>query len=234
MKKISDLFAKKIIALDEGEEVGYVLDVCFDKGLKSMIGLRVADEESEREFFLPAEEMVQMEGDCIFIQSVQATEMDFGSESYNPIGKPVFDKKGFCLGRVQDVWLDKSRVDKLLTDQCEIKQKYIAVAGRDCIVFGVRKKQSNAKPTVFTKRYSEALPKIEVQQISEPAKLNTRVSGPVKVTVTPSMILNRTATVDILGFNNELIIHQGDIITQSKINLAKKHNKLNYLIFNSK
>lgn len=225
MERMEELIGKKVIAFSEAVELGFVLDLCFDETVKNFVGFLVCDKETESEMFLNIKD-IEVIGECVFVENV-ALSPAFSYETNNPLGKLVYDKSGTLLGRVQDVILQGAKVDKLITDKCEIKPRFIYSSGRDYLIFSKEKKKE--KINKFVRKVD--LPKIEIMGVSTQSEL---VSIPTKISITPAMILNRTATADILGINNELIIKKGEIITQNKIEKAKKHNKLNNLIFNSK
>lgn len=234
MKNLKNIFGKKVISLSEGEKIGYVLDIFLDSDMKSLLGLKVIDEESENEVFLPFGKIISQNEECIFIESSTDCEFNFGLKNNNPIGKKVYDRMGVDLGKIIDIALNNKRVDKIITELGEIKPKFIYSYGKECLIFSKGKKLVKTKAdNVFERR--ENLPKIEImsQEIKKPNK-DVQIESPAKMSLLPSMLLNRTVTEDIIGLNNELIIRKGQIITEKFLEKAKKHNKLNYLIFNSK
>lgn len=228
MEKLNEQIGKAIIALNEGEEVGYILDLCFDESLKEFKGFVVCDKEAENESFIPVDSVKAVNNDFIFIDSVKDFEPFFDSVTNNPYGKNVFDKTGVDLGRVKAVQLQGNKIIKFVTDKGEIRPQFIFSSGRDCLIFS--KTRSAAKRS-FVRSKTVLLPKVEIMGSDMPPE---EVAIPAKISASPAVLLNRTATADILGLNNELIIRKGEIITQNKLEKAKKHNKLNNLMFNSK
>ncbi len=220
------IFGKKVLALNEATMVGYVLNMCFDENLLTLKGFTVVDEESERELFLPVQKVLAYEGECVVIESAADCELAL-EKAHNPLGKTVFDKNGVNLGRVEKIKIINKKIDKLITNKCEIKQKYISNFSEEFIIFSL-KKQKKLKNNIKNEKILN-IPKIEIMQKGK----NNIQSAPPKMSLNATMLLNRTATMDIYGMNNELIIKKGEVITQNGINKAKKHNKLNYLFFNS-
>ncbi len=234
MENLNGIFGKKVISLSEGKKVGYILDVSIDSKLKYLLGFIVADEESEHELFLPLANIVSQNEECVFIESSSDTQLMFDEFTNNPLGKMVYDRRGITLGKVVDLVILGSKIDKIITDKGEIKQKYIYSVGEDCLIFSTTKKKVDGDVSIFKdKSTAKRLPKIETmasfKSINSPI-----ITSPIKLFGNSEMLLNKTATCDIFGFNNEILIKKGEIITKNKIEKLKKHGKLNYLIFNSK
>ena len=66
---MTNFIAKDVIAIDNGQNIGYVLDCCFDVNLTKLVGLVVADEESEKENYLPVKDIQTIGEDCIIVES---------------------------------------------------------------------------------------------------------------------------------------------------------------------
>ena len=135
MENLNGIFGKKVISLSEGKKVGYILDVSIDSTLKYLLGFIVADEESEHELFLPLANIVSQNEECVFIENSSDTQLMFDEFTNNPLGKMVYDRRGITLGKVVDLVILGSKIDKIITDKGEIKQKYIYSVGEDCIIF---------------------------------------------------------------------------------------------------
>lgn len=242
--KVSELIAKDVITIENGKNVGYILNVCFDATLTKLVGFVVADEESERENFLSKQAVKMIGEDCVFIDDIFKLELNFSGEANNPIGKKVYSGEGEFLGVVRDVVCEGVKPKNLITSLCELPISNIYSVGVDCLFFSERKKRKKTYKS-FNFASDILLPKVETQSFEIGGKENSSkfyignnknklVINPSKVTLAPSALLNKTATCDIYGLNNELIIKEGQIINQGKIEKAKKHGKINLLILNSK
>ncbi len=227
MKNLKDIFGLKVISFEQGEALGYVLDICLDEKLNRLVGLVIVDNESENEYFLPVEKIKAQNEEGVFIATASDTQASM-QEMNNPIGKIVYDKTGANLGKVIDLTLLGRKIDKIITSKGEIKQKYIETSGRDYLIFSRKTSKKKTGTINFQPKFELKLTG-NVKIMSAP-----QISTPSKVVVEPSMLLNKTTTSDIFGYNNEIIIKKNEIITQKTIEKAKKHNKLNYLMFNSK
>lgn len=227
MENLTNHIGKIVLSLDNATRLGYILDLSFDESIASFLGYVVVDEESENEFFLPVGE-VKAIGDCIFVTD----ETSFESQVFdtnNPYGKQVYSTDGTDLGRVCGLKFIGKKIDKIITEKCEIKQKFILCQSKNAIIFAKNKKNNKKNKKIKQKLIN--IPKIEIMAMQNISEQNVL---PPKVSLIPSMIVNKRATQDILGLNQELIVKKDEIITQKLIEKAKRHNKLNYLIFNCK
>lgn len=235
MKSLRSYISKSLVSIEEGERVGYVLDCVLDDGLKKLEGFVIVDDESEEEKFLPARKIRSENEEFLFVLNSFEVEFLTSETSNNPVGKRVFDEKGNDYGKVEDVILsDSFKLEKLVTNRCEINQKNIITNGKDFLFFGNKRKINIKNQNYFEKNKKnnqiiENYPKIKIQE-----KLQEEVTSPQKIYSSAKSLLNRIATCDVLGLNNELIIKKFGVIDQNVINKAKKHNKLSFLMFNSK
>lgn len=222
MKKISDLISKPAFVAATAQKFGYVLGVELSSDFKKLSGIIVVDEESEVEARIDASD-VTVGRDAVFFKS-EPTFIEAQHFS-SPIGKIVFDKDARCLGRVKDVYLNRSKVVAICTEKLCFLPKNICVSS-DSAIFLFGKKPSR-KP--FNFQNASLQPERLVQITAAPS-----AAVPYRVSAQGRSLIGKIATRDILGLNNELIIKEHEVITQKKINEAKKHNKLNILFYNCK
>lgn len=233
MEKISNFISKKVISLDDGNLVGYVLNVIFDENLKYFDGLIVVDEESENSFVLKREDIVSTGEDCVMIDNSLKLQF-YISSSNNPIGKLVYDCHGNMLGRVIDVEILGKSVKKIITDKCEFPQRLIRKAGDNFIIFGAPKKGKKDKS--FAQQVGEnqstelPLSYVTIQSSQVP----TNSEPPTRLFANSASLVGKMVTNELLGLNNELIAKKFDIIDKKIINKARQHNKLNLLAYYSK
>ena len=238
MEKLSEIISKKVVALAEGEEVGYILSPVFYADGSELLGFVICDGESEVEKFLDIGDVVSLSGEQIFITSISSMQNLEIDQLSNPLGKLVYDENGVNLGRVEECELEKNRIKKLLTDRCEIMQKNIECIGKDFVIFKKNKKNNKkiAKNNKKLINFSKISPKVEIlNQINlQNQQLNFSSSLPIKVTANKSKLLGKTLTKSIFGYNNEIIGKKDEKITEKIINRATQHNKMNFLFFFSK
>ena len=228
MEKVSNLISKKVISLENASQVGYVLDVIFDKRVKFFEGVIVVDDESENSFVLDKKDISAISNETIMIKDASVLQFNISSVSNNPIGKIVYDCKGNNLGRVIDVDLQGKTVKKIITTLCEFPQKFIRKSGDNFIIFGTYKKDSTSENI---NQINVSAPQVKItNNISE----TQSPESPKRLFANPKILIGKIVTTDILGYNNELIAKKNDVINQKIINKAKLHNKLNILNYYSK
>ncbi len=226
MEKISNYISKKVISLDEGENIGYIINVLFSDELSSLIGYIVVDEESDRLFIIDRADCKAVGDDCIIISSSSDLKVFLEEESNNPISKQVYDTSGLYLGRVIDVMVESGKVKRIITTKCEFFRKNIRKIGKNYLIYGNKERKKLGKADVF-KVETDNLPIVNLQK-------NEVQTKPYRLLANQNSLLGRTMTNDLYGYNNEIIAKKYDIINQNIINKAKLHNKLNFLIYYSK
>ena len=236
MEKLSEIISKKIITIEEGKMVGYIIKPVFDNC--QLVGFISCDDESEIEKFLLYEDIKNINKEGVLISSVYAMQNVDIEGGNSPLGKIVFDQNGVNLGRVEECYLDKKNIKKLQTNLCEIMGKNIACIEQDFVIFQKNNKKikKNQKKSLKNINFIQKNPKVEIlnkieNKNNEP---DFQPSYPIKVTANKSKLLGKKIVKDILGFNNEIIAKKDEIINSKIINRAIKHNKLNLLFFNSK
>ncbi len=230
MEKITSYISKKVISLESGDMVGYVLNVFFDEKIKTFEGLIVVDEESENSFVLPRADIVSVGEDCVMIDEADKLKFNISS-SNSPIGKLVYDTQGNMLGRVCELEIAGKVVKKIVTDKCEFPQRYIRTAGEKYIIYGSPKKGENKGnfPQMVQVAQQNSLTNEQVTIQEEKT-----ISIPTILLANPNSLLGKMVTNDILGLNNEVVAKKFDIIDKKIIAKAKLHNKINLLSFYSK
>lgn len=227
MEKISNNISKKVISLHEGEFIGYILDAVFDEDLDSLQGFLVVDDESEETFILNKENIKSVGDDCIMMDSTHNLKRSFDEDTFNPIGKNVYDANGVYLGTVIDVVVQGRSVRRIITDKCEFFKRNIRKIGKNNIIFGKKSLKNTKRQALFV--IDESLnQKVTTLSVKE------KQSKPYRIFANQSSIIGRTMTSDLYGYNNEIIAKKFDIINQNIINRAKLHNKLNFLLYYSK
>ena len=96
MEKISKIISKKVISLENAQQVGYVVDMVFDDEVKNFTGLIIIDDESENSFILRREDIYSMGEETVMIKTADTLQFNISSKSNNPIGKTVYDSYSNC------------------------------------------------------------------------------------------------------------------------------------------
>ena len=230
MEKLNSYISKKVISLDSGSLIGFVLDMVFDESLSLLQGFVIVDDESEKTFFLPLKKVRAVSEDAMIIGGANELEFFGNEKTFNPVGKEVIDKTGLSLGKVTEIELQGSKIKKIVTNKCEFLQRYVQAVGNEYIIFG-NKKQKKSTPSFKSQLPSSALPIVSIDNSKNKNQIQEK---PYRILANQNKLIGRVMTADLFGQNNEIIARKNDEINQKIINRAKFHNKLSLLIFFSK
>ena len=224
MKHLTDNWGKKIIAIETGKYLGYALNVCVDTLKYVVTGYVVCDERYNRLNFI-AYQHIKSFGDFLTVENENMLEFGENVESFNPIQKQVVSIDGFDLGIVKECFCEKNKITKIITNKCEINAKNINLDG-EILIFSKNKK--NRKNNLFfTNKKTKEENIVSIQKTE-------KIQLPYKTNISTASIIGKISTADIFGINNEIIARKNQQITEKIVKNAKKHNKLNLLMFNCK
>lgn len=241
MEKVSSYISKKVISIEEGNIIGYILDIVFDESFTKCQAFIVVDDESENTFSLNKNDIMAVGEDCVLIKNAKVLEINVINQSLNPIGKPVYDKNGLLLGYIIDIILSSFNIKKIITTKCEIPLKFISKIGRDCVLYGTKTRKrlktnftikTNKIPMVYIQSENDNVIKFNSENKAQ--KFDAVVpTKPIRLFANTNSLIGKEIKTDIYGYNHEIIIRKYDKITQANINKAKLHNKLNLLFIYS-
>ncbi len=233
--KVSEIISKEIISIYECESVGTVKDVCLNKSLKKVNGFVFFNDDSDVDCYISSNKIYKLYDEGILIKNTSKIEY-FYEESNNPINKKVFSIAGKDCGKIIDIIINQdSNVEFLLTSKGEqINPDNILTNGINIILI----KEKNQKISIASFK-----PKDKIETTNENLQVKivkmpiieteeSSISTPPKITANTTSLLGKRAKRTIMGLNNEVIVKQNQLISQYTLNLAKKHNKTNELIFN--
>lgn len=221
MENIKTFISKKIITM-QGEKIGYVLNVTFDKELKFLHGFIVVDEESEEEFLLKKDDIFSIGQDCIVVENAQVIKPLILLTCNSYLGKEVYSSSGVFLGNIKDIVVENSQVKKVICDKCEILSKNIIGAGEGCVIVGNKRKGKKR----------QGFPKVSDRRIVSVSGLATEaVQTPSKLIGNVNIVLNKIMKEDLFGMNNEVIARKGEKIDRKILDRAISHGKANLLLF---
>lgn len=216
-----DNISKIVLSQTSGEVVGYILDIAIDFQEFVIKGYYVVDEETESELFLKKEDVVASSDFVIIIEDVSKLEFS-SNRPKSLIGRFVFDDRGVFLGKIVSSKFHKNKLEKILTDKCEILTRHIKNVGNDVVMVEFKKKRKTQTKKGFPKLQGDGLVQIQSSQ---------SLTMPEKVTLSSSFYVGKVVGEDIFGYNNERIISKGETISKNVVAKAKKHNRLNQLFF---
>ena len=234
---LSELFQKPILSLYEGEILGSVNRVYFNKSKSKITYFEVLGDE-DLSYCLQPKYIYTIGKHATTIKNKQnlILSLNFTDEGCLtlPINVKVYSLQGEYLGMVTDYMLnEKFELETLILDnQNQINFSEIASVGSNSVVVYYDQKHVNInsfryriKPKSSNETKVKVLPKL----FSSFNKIAT--SSPDKK---ENFLVGRICTKDIFDNQENIIIKQNSTITSQTLALASSKNKLHDLIKYSK
>ena len=228
-----------ILSLFEGEIIGKVNKLYFDKNLKKLCEIEIVSEEGVR-MFLPAKNIYNVGKNALTIKNNQAVflkninELDLVA----PVGSKAYSIGGEFLGVVDEICLtSKFATEKILLDNGALLDiKFIASCGKSTIVFNTQNERFNLKnfmpekqPKEFKQETVEIANVLPVEKEDEIEEIEEK-----KNVQNSDFLLGRICLKDITNFNNEILIKANSIINKKNLKEINKYGKLKELMIYSK
>ena len=215
MFSCKELLGLSLLSLYEGELLGVVDKLYFDKDLKRLLSISLVGEDGTR-WVVPSKSIYHIGPNAITIKNKQSTSLELSADDtlVCPLGNKVYSIEGEYLGLAVDIAFDqKFRTNKIYLDNGTSEDiENLTSCGKSTLIFSKNKiKSSLFGPKTTT-----------INQSTKPAAAS-------KLTLKRTNYIGRICTKDIVGFNNELLIRAGTPITKKHIAELKKYNKLNEL-----
>ena len=237
----NEFLGLNVLSLYEGELLGVVDKLFFDKKLKKLIELELVGEDGAK-LILPSKNIYHIGKNAITVKNNQAVSLKVEENNFSPcpINSKAYTIKGEFLGIIKEINLnDKFLCEKFILDNNNTLQvELLASSGKSTTIFyenndkvNVKKFTPNKTPKVFKTvevQKAEILPVIE----SEPPK--TQIEEVSKVNQTADFLIGRICTKDIFNFNNEILIKAHAVITRKILKEVNKFGKLRELMLYSK
>jgi len=211
--KLSEIVSKKVYSIEEGCEIGYVLNFSLSQNMSKIEHFVIASLQEENEFVLSYEDVKAITNDAVFISSSKALLFDANFEANNPLMKKVFSLSGQPLGKVVDIEINKNIIKKIETNCCEILPKHIYSSGKDCLFFSKNK----AKKLKIIEKNNEI--EVKIQKIQIPQKEKGKGID----------LIGRKIIRDILDKNHIVIFRKGEQISPKILIEAKEKGVLKIL-----
>lgn len=248
-----DFLSRPVLSLYEGELIGNVDKLLFDRKLKKLLYLELTSENDTR-FLLPTKNIYNVGKNAITIKNNTAVSLKIEDDCYStcPVGSKAFNIKGEFLGVVKEIIL----TDKYLTDKISFENNLvlsadmIASSGKNTVIFydksskvDVSKFVPNKMPKIFKTKQTEIaniLPvkndanKSETENTQTLTNVENSNAVPVNATATQiqnsDFLLGKICTKDIYNFNNELLIKAHAVVNKKNLKEINRFGKLRELM----
>ena len=234
---LSELLQKPILSLYEGELLGNINKVFFDKSKKKIKSFEILNDE-EISYCLYPKSIYTLGKHAITIKNKQHLTLSLNEDTENfiilPINVKVYSLQGEYLGIVNDYSISsKYDIENLILDSQQIISiNDVASCGSTSIVVYYSQEHINIKSfryKIQNKVDAESKVKVLPKLFSSFNKIATTPSGRKD-----NFIVGRICTKDIFDNQQNIIIKQNSTITEQTLALASSKNKLQDLMKYSK
>ena len=243
MNYCNQLLSLSVLSLYEGELIGKVDKLYFDKKLKKLTKIEIIGDNDSR-FLLDTKNIYHIGKNAITVKNNQcfSFKVEDAELTISPLGSKAYSINGEYLGLIKEIDLD----DKFFTQKFSLDNNTVleisnlASCGKNTIIFFDKTNKINLQkftpvksPKLYKNTYietAEILP-IEVENKNIEA-VSTEVPKPQ--INNSDFLLGRTCYKDIFNFNNELLIKAHSVINKKNLKEITRFGKLRELIMFSK
>ncbi len=243
MNYCNQLLSLSVLSLYEGELIGKVDKLFFDKKLKKLTQIEILGENDAR-FLLDTKNIYHIGKNAITVKNNQCVsfKVEEVELSLAPINSKVYSINGEYLGIIKEIDLDeKFFTQKFSLDNNSILEiEDLASCGKNTIVFFDKSNKVNIQkftPTKSPKQFKEV--SVQTAEIL-PIETNNKNIEPVETETKQPQINNsdfligRTCFKDIFNFNNEILIKAHSVVNKKNLKEITRFGKLRELIMFSK
>lgn len=234
-----------VLSLYEGELIGQISKIYFDKKLKKA-SYFVISCEGDLNYILYPRNIYKLGKNAITIKNMSCLILDIDTNDTNTVLMPINSKtytiQGEYIGKITEITIDeKFNISNILLDNDKFLDcKQLASCSKNTVImydentkinvsrFGhkisanIFKSKENTKPVSVM-----PFPPTMEDQPKE-------ITLPSNVSNNPKFMIGRIATKDIFLNNNKLLIKANSTITEKTLALASIHNKVKELMLCSK
>lgn len=227
-----------VLSLYEGELLGIVDKLYFDKKLKKLIEIELISEDDVR-LLLPVKNIYHVGKNAITVKNNQAINIktELSENVSCPISSKAYSLNGEYLGIIKEISLDdKFRTDKIsLDNNSTIAIDRLASCGKNTVIFYENNSTVNIKrftpvktPKEFKTNFVQITKTLPIPE--EKYENIVPIDSAQRQNQTEEFLIGRTCTKDIYNFNNELLIKSNSQINKKNLKEIKKFGKLRELM----
>ena len=231
----NEFYALSILSLYEGELLGKVDKLYFDKKLKKLQGVGLIGEDGAV-WFLPTKNIYRVGKNAVTVKNNQminiVNEEEIKDFASCPINSKVYSITGEYLGAVKDVSLtEKFVTQKLVLDNEKLLDiSRLASCGKNTVVFYDDNNKMNVnkffadkiekEPSVETNKKIDNPP---VETVSVPLNIKPEIQN-------ADFLIGRICIKNIYNFNNEILIKANAVINKKHLKEINKYGRLRELM----
>lgn len=242
MNYCNQLLSLSVLSLYEGELLGKVDKLYFDKKLKKLTEIEILG-DNDTKYMLNTKNIYHIGKNALTVKNNQAVtlKVEQADMTLAPLGSKVYSINGEYLGVIKEIDLD----DKFLTKKFSLDNNntldisLLASCGKNTIIFYDKSSKVNIQkftPSKTPKQFKSIT--VEDANILPIEDDNKNIEPIIQEKPRPinnsDFLLGRTCVKDIFNFNNELLIKAHSLITKKNLKEISKYGKLRELMMFSK
>lgn len=230
-----DFNSLSILSVYEGELLGVVDKLYFDKKIKKLLEIELIRDDGVK-LILPAKSIFRVGKNAITVKNNQVVELRENKEAccIAPLGAKAYSINGEFLGVVQEIALDeKFSTQKILLDNGQtLEIEDVATCGKNTLIFykhteKVNIKHFSPKTPKFLKRKNTQVVQVQPIEQHEETKIETLTKA---TNQDLSLLVGRICTKDIFNFNNELLIKANSTVNKKNLKEINKFGRIRELM----
>lgn len=243
MNYCNQLLSLSVLSLYEGELIGKVDKLYFDKKLRKLTQIEIIGENDAR-FLLDTKNIYHIGKNAITVKNNQSLTFKTEDSSYNlaPINSKVYSINGEYLGMIKEIDIDEKFLTKKfsLDNNNVLDIEDLASCGKNTVIFFEKSNKINLQkftPAKSPKQFKDvSVQEAEILPIETESKNAEPISAePIRPTINNSdFLIGRTCFKDIFNFNNELLIKAHSVVNKKNLKEITRFGKLRELIMFSK
>ena len=226
----NEIMSLSVLSLYEGEMLGIINKIYFDKNLKKIEKLEIISENGIK-LLLKIKNIYKIGKNAITVKNNQAVSIAVDEEDLVtcPIGAKTYSINGEYIGVIKEIVVNDKFVsqDIVLENGESLKIENVASCGKNTVIFSNNKKINvkQFQPISSPREYiSNNVQAVEVQ----PVKKSEALEMPFEDNST--FLIGRRCKKEITNFNNEILIKANGIVNKKNLKEIKKFGKLRELM----
>lgn len=240
MFSCNNLMSLSVLSLYEGELIGIVDKLYFDKKLKKLLEIEIIGENGAK-LTLISKNIYKIGKNAITIKNNQAVALKVENSDLClcPINSKAYSINGEFLGVIKEIIVnEKYMVEKISLDNDKtLEICNLATCGKNTVIFNNADKKTNIKKFTPMKEPEEFKQESEIKvEILPQTKVGKNVVSvdAVSLHADVEFLIGRKCLKDIYNFNNEILIKANSIINKKNLKEIKKFGKIRELMLFSK
>lgn len=229
MCNCKDLNSLLVLSLYEGEIIGQVKKLYFDKKLKKLMLIELLGEDGVT-LTLNTKNIYHIGKNAITVKNKQCVALSLDMQDYIacPVGCKAYNINGEYLGVVQEIGVNaKYQTEKIwLENSVALDVNSLATVGKNTIIFYATQKVNMEN---FEPKPQPAELKTEEVVLTATLPIEEK-ENVVKTIPTSSFLLGRVCTKDIYNFNNEILIRAESVVNKKNLKEINKYGKIKELM----